>query len=488
MAVSSSGHASASPSPAFDTAVFEGLRVVFNFVVVYSHVMFFLPIMLDEPVHPVLYAITTEPVLSVLTSFVLFLLYHSVDVFLFLSGYLFGQSFCSKKNNAASDTTNKSSSSSSSGDSTTDVVVVHSYTLRDVLRHVINRFFRLLPIWTLTWMGLVARGHAPCTHVHVLHELFYIYNLSPNFAREPTISHTCMPVAWSLSTDVQAHVFMALVLVACKTTRRAAFVVTLLVGVTVLVRAQYIIQMGRPLDMGLTVANMVKSREELSSFAVVLGLPVGNVDFDNGLRAYNYRMLDDLKLYAAPYMRASSAMIGFLTWYHVKTGSAVMKRVQRHRSVTLAIVSAVMLFLYAIAMSMPAMKPGPPMWLAVAYESAYRVVFTAAIAAAVMVIGGASDGSSGIVRGLNRVLKNGALKQIAKLSYGIYLMHMFVLWVAAEFWPRITKEEFQVWRFVPSGIAVYVAAVALAVPCHWVERWVEGVRKGRKRTRGEKTA
>lgn len=453
--------------PHFDTAVFDGLRVLFNFAVVNGHVLYFVPIIRDLPTLPFVTSGDAEPLLSFLSICLFFFMYHAVDVFLFLSGYLFGLSFCGKKLSQTNSRKN-------------DVNENNTYTLYDVVNYTKIRFLRLLPVWLLAWLWSTLLGYAPCTTPsNIVYELFYIYTLNPGYCNEPPLGHTCMLIGWSLTTDVQAHVVMAVILFIVKTPRRASFVLVILTALTVAARAHYmLVTLGRPLEIGMSVSNSAKSLDELARFGKLLGLTAGNVEYEkNGLREFNYKMLTDVKLYVSPYMRASSAFIGYVTWYHVTTGSPTVKAMQRHTTRTLLAAVSVLLGLFSLFLTLSAVKPAPPRWIGVTHESAYRVIFTAAIAAVAVAAGSnnsCNNQATGVVRMVKLLLKNRVTKQIAKLSYAIYLMHPFLMWVATEYSPRITREQFEVWRFVPSGLMVYAATVLVAVPCHFIERCVHG--------------
>lgn len=157
------------------------------------------------------------------------------------------------------------------------------------------------------------------------------------------------------------------------------------------------------------------------------------------------------------------------------------------------------------------------------YEAVYRVVFTICLAVFVIAVGGGGDEGEGaahadvakrigtddddtnvivdidrhgnkkiisasssascnkykteavtgskLASGWKTVLSNRAVKRLAPLSYAVYLMHPFAVSLAARAWPRIdAQERADLWRFLPGGLLVYAASVAIAVPCHWAER------------------
>lgn len=190
----------------------------------------------------------------------------------------------------------------------------------------------------------------------------------------------------------------------------------------------------------------------------------------------------DAKLYMSPYMRVSSAFIGYLTWYHVTTESQVVRTLQWHGIRTLLVAVIVIFGLFGLLLTIPEIIPVPSMWITAKHESSYRVFFTVAIAAITVVVGGNNSNSTnnygkGVISMVKWLLKNRVTKQIAKLSYAIYPVHPFFKSVATEYRPRITVEQFEMWRFVPSGATLYEVAVIVAVPCYLIKGRVNGLQK-----------
>lgn len=85
--------------------------------------------------------------------------------------------------------------------------------------------------------------------------------------------------------------------------------------------------------------------------------------------------------------------------------------------------------------------------------------------------------------------KSGVTKWIAGLSYAIYLMHLPAVWTGARMPPRVDTDREELWRFAVSGVQMYAVAVAVAMPCAWMEMRVHKIRKrlmGRTRSGEEK--
>lgn len=453
MALSSSSSAA---NHVFDTSIFDGFRVLFNFSVVYGHVMYFMPIILDTPEPPFVLNAEKEPMLSILSLASFFLTLYSVDVFFFISGYLFGRSFCLRQRN--NDTT-------------------LPYTLLHGLKHMLNRFLRLLPIFAIAWATGAARGARPCISRSMLYELFYVVNCSPAYGKAAPTTYMCLLVAWSLSTDVQAHAFMASVLIFFKSHKRAAQFLCFAVIVQILCRASYLHQLGRPLIQGPTIVSAASSFEEASELASVLNLPVGNITFAEGLGDLNRQMLTHTKVYASPYMRTAPAFIGFLTWYAVQEHNAYIRLIERNVGHTLfGIFSATATLLLAFFV-VPALR-GKFVWLCILHESVHRVAFACVVSAFVVILG--SPGVSSkfrAVRAVRFMCTNKIVNRIASLSYAIYLLHPYVLWVATVIPPKIKAQQFELWRFVPSGFQVYLASIIVAIPCHFFESRFHALRK-----------
>lgn len=445
---------SSSTERRFDTSIFDGFRVLFNFSVVYSHVMYFMPMILDSPEPPFLLNAPAEPILSLLSVSVYFLMLYSVDVFLFLSGYLFANSFCSR---TASD--------------------LHHYTVLHGVNHMFNRFLRLLPVFAIVWAIGFLRGSHPCRTHHTLYEFFHMFNCNPAYGKASPPTSICVLVAWSLSADVQAHAFMAAVLVFFKSHKRTVHFLCFAVLVQVLCRAQFLYALGRPLMQGPTMVSVAQSYDEIKQLAKVLNMPVGNIRFDDGLGQFNRQLLTDMKVYASPYMRTAPAFIGFLTWYAVHERTAYVRFIEKRLTASLISILVGTMALLLSFFAIPTLD-GYPRWLCIMHESVHRVVFTCIFSAFVVVLGSPMvSPKSQLVRAFRFMFSNLVANRIAQLSYAIYLVHPYLVWLATVIPPRITPTQFEMWRFVPSGVQVYLAAVILAVPCHYLENRFHVVRK-----------
>lgn len=455
---STSSSADSSADYRFDTSIFNGFRLLFNFAVVYGHVIYFTPIILDAPDLPFLLTGQSYPLATALSLPVFIMMIYAVDVFLFISGYLFGRSFCSfrKPNNNSA--------------------LLPYYTWRHGISHIINRLLRLFPVLAIACMIGALRGLKPCMNRNVIYELLHIGNCNPNYGYSAPLSFTCMVVGWSLTTDVQAHAFMAFVLIFLKSNRRAAKIMCFAVVFQILCRANFLIQLGRP-PLAMTVKNMASSLDDLTDFASVLNLPMGNMTFDADNVEYTLRGVIDTKLYASPYMRTAPAFIGFLTWYAVQQRTSYVRFIENNLLVSLLTVFFITATVFLSFFAIPALN-GSPAWLCILYESVHRVVFTCAISGFVIILGSPiTAAKSRVVCIVRKLYSNGIVNRIADLSYAIYLLHIYLLWISTVVPPRITREQFEMWRFVPSGVQVYLTAVVVSVPVHQFEKRFHLIRK-----------
>lgn len=453
--------ASSSETYPFDTSIFNGFRVLFNFAVVFGHVMYFLPMMLDTPELPFVMSIGREPSLSLLSACIFFLMVYAVDVFLFISGYLFALSFCFQKPND----------------------IIFPYTLRHGVRHIINRFFRLLPVFMIAWVTGVARGSRACMNQNVLFELFYVFNFNPALRNVDAAPSVCLFGAWSLSADVQAHAFIAFSLIVLKSHKRAAQFLCFAVLFQIICRANFLYQLGRPLSQASTIVSFLPGHEALEEIASVFNLPVGNVSFSERPLDYYRHLLTDMRLYTSPYMRTAPALIGFLTWYAIDEHSAYVRFIEQnvlHTMVAICFGAATLLAGFFVVPTLGESHP----WIFTLYESVHRVVFTCIVSAFVIILGSPVVLSkSRLIRSTRSMYLNETVNRISSLTYAIYLMHPFLIWIGSVMPPKITQEQFEVWRFIPSAVQVYLASVLVGIPCHVLENQFIGIRKRMTRWR-----
>lgn len=440
----------------FDTSIFNGFRVLFNFIVVYGHVMFFTSIMLDSPELPIILNAENEPLASAFSLPVLFMSLYAVDVFLFISGYLFGRSLFSTQSAENSHL---------------------PYTWRHGVTHIINRVLRLFPVLAIACTIGALRGAKACMTHNVIYELLHISNCNPLYRHAESLTIVCVIVAWSLTTDVQAHVFMASSIVILKSHKRVARFLCFAVVFQMLCRANFIVQLGRPLLVVRTVKNLVLSVEELAGFASLLNLPMGNISIDEELKEYNRKLLTDSKVFSSPYMRTAPAFVGFLTWYAVQQRNSYVRFIEKNVIISLLTVLSITATFFLSSFFIPSLN-GSPAWLCILHESVHRVIFSCAVSGFVVILGSPiTAAKSRLVRGIRKIYSNQIVNRIADLSYAIYLLHMYFLRVAHVVPPRITPEQFEMWRFVASGVQVYLMTLAVAVPVHRFEKQFHVIRK-----------
>lgn len=124
----------------------------------------------------------------------LFLEYHSVDVFLFLSGYLFIPSFLNRRYFRSR----------------------HGQpALCAIKTHVYHRYHVLFPICLVLWIMLGRTGLTTCKHPRVVFsEIFdaIIFRDIHGSLRDAQSQSMCNVIAWSVVTDIQAHFVMAVIL------------------------------------------------------------------------------------------------------------------------------------------------------------------------------------------------------------------------------------------------------------------------------------
>lgn len=524
-----------------DTSVFDGLRVLFNYIVVHGHVLYYFPLQFSSPGDWLNLHIRTSPSLFLLTVFHLFLVYHSVDVFLFVSGYLFASSFLRRR---------------------------HPPRIHHVFAHVVHRFLRLFPVYVIAWAVSVARGSTTCKDPSVvLYEAFHVINFSEKHGTVPGSQSMCMIVAWSLSTDIQAHFIMAVTLTLLyylfplssspsaanndthknkkskedgKTRqeplsppRFTAVFMLLLTLIQVISRYNFVHALNRPLARNISVVNIALYPEDLTPIAAVSGLTpspslASALQHGTKLSNANNNLVNDMLLYASPKFRTAPAYLGLLLWvllYKQRNNRNFWVWVRRNSDIMVKTAVSGMSVLFVFFVAVPRMLMNNRVQLSAfvavlvaMYESLYRVFFTFFVALFVIAVGMPSNtttptnnvvvidsqGNKNITTDNDSTNKttytltgycklllfNKIVKALAPLSYSVYLMHPFVLSVAANFWPNISSDSPDLWRFVPGGMLVYAVSVGVSVPCHWAERMFHRVRRAaikivRGKVRGE---
>lgn len=429
----------------FDTSVLNGLRVLANFIVVHSHVFFYITLILDVPQDVFALRGAHEPFMSFLNLLIFVQVTYAVDIFFFLSGFFFAHSFCQK-------------------------IPSQYYTLTHAMSHISQRFLRLFPVYAIAWSIATARGSNVSTDLTVLYEMFYILNLHPGFGKQPIISLQSVLVAWSMSADMQAHVFMLLVLVLFKNNRKAMVFLSLATVVQGAMRMKFIANLKHTPYISSTMVDIAGNKEVLANVARVTGMPMGNITITDELTARLPTMIHDQLLEFSPKFRISTAFIGFLTWHIAQQKGNIIRlwiEARPLQSIQASLLTGALTLWCGLMLSN---FNRPPTLIDVVFEGFHRVLFISCVAIFVLVIGNPGMAVKyRMVNILRNVLSNGVIHRIAPLSYSIYLLHPFLMQIATNVYPTVTKENITLCRLGVSALQVYAASLLLAVPCHMFE-------------------
>lgn len=486
-------HAAAHSS--FDISVFSGMRLFASFIVVYGHVLYFLPIMLSKPINVLVTpaAQSSESFLTALSLLSLGFLNYSVDVFFFMSGYLFGPSFFSSSlSSAGSDDRDPGQRRKTNPTQQQQCCC----NVGNIVYHMISRWLRLLPMYVIAWAIGFIRGMPGCRKLpHVLYEALGFINLHPSFRRRrPVLDFTCILVSWSLTTDVQSHILLCvLVLLTRGRPRLIASLVCMLLLVQIVLRSRFVYGLDHALTTPETTFDITGHDPAIAhAFGSALGIPVSPhispMESAND-RLHSTHLTNDSMLYFHPLYRTGPALIGFLTWLCVTydlTPARWIKR-NRSRSMLAAVVGCTTAAACALVM---ALLKGEPRNIVILWEGFNRVFYATCTGMFVIAMGYTKmnkedDNKNGQV--VKRLFVNKVTSGLAPLSYAVYLVHMFMIWVATEVWPSVgpRSDAYTVRRFATSAVQVYVAACIVAVPCHSLEtrcsRWLRRKVLGRGR-------
>lgn len=175
-----------------------------------------------------------------------------------------------------------------------------------------------------------------------------------------------------------------------------------------------------------------------------------------------------------PRLRIAVVFFGYITWYVVDQRSQLLKWIESKPLKALAgsIITGLLTLGAGLIFgtTFPAKKMHP-FWIDAVFEGFHRILFMACIALFLLVIGNQTAAAkSRIVRALKFMFSNAVVQKMASLSYAIYLLHIFLTPIVTDVYPRVTKENYELWRFAVSSLQVYVAAVVVTVPCHQLEK------------------
>lgn len=441
---------SVSNTTRFDTSVLTAVRVITNFTVVIGHAMYLMPLALNNPHYQLL---NERGPYEPFTCFLLFILAlimsYSVDIFLFLSGFLFAHSFCRK---------------------TPD----QQYTWKHGLRHIVNRYLRLFPVYFISWIVSAVRGRETCLSPSVLYEGLHMLSFNPRLTTEPLSNVSCVFSAWSMSIDVQSHILMAVVLILLKSNRRALQLLSFGVVAQILLRLKFLIDLGRPLTQPLNMpfTNIIGSQQVLKEWASTFGIPLRNATITEEIFKQSMVLKYDMQMYFSFPLRIAPSFIGFITWHAVHERIAIVRWMEKDISRTLTTLTfSTLSVLTAVLVLMSPQHEILPMWLSFAIESSQRILLIISLALFVIVIGNPINGTRNrVVRAIRSICVHPIMDPIAGLSYAAYLMHTYLFSLATDIYPKFSYDNLDAWRFLISGIQIYIASLLVAVPCHEFEK------------------
>lgn len=444
----------------FDTSVFSGVRVLANFLVVTIHVFLLPTIILDVPKSVLDLQAEKEPLFALLFLPLFIIGNYAVDTFLFLSGYLFAHSFCRKHPS-------------------------QNYTLFHAVNHIRHRFIRLLPIFAIAWTIGMWRGNEAGSKLTGLFEIFYLLNCHPDFGKVPFTTLGVITVTWSLSADMQGHIFILLILILSRNNRRAVYFLLVAMVVQMFMRTNFVLESDGTMIPMETMMDVTTTKEIAEGFSRVFRIPMGNITFTDDFIAQNPKRIRDQLLYFSPKLRIAVVFVGYLTWYIVEKRGQIWQWIEAKPLKALAgsIITGLITLVAGLTFgtTFPAQK-SHPLWMDAVFEGFHRMLFMACLAVFLIVIGNPTNAAkSRTVRALKFIFSNAVVRKIAPLSYAVYLLHPFLVPVITNVYPRVTKENYEIWRFAVSTLQLYFATVVVAVPCHQFEnlfiRYVQGKSK-----------
>lgn len=434
------------------TAALEGLRVLFNYLVVAGHTHVFASFVLDAPARLSAFDPAAGPLARAVDVAARLGMWASVDVFLFLSGFFFAHS----------------------------LLRAAPPSPRAAARHVAARWLRLAPLYLLAAAGLRAAGEPQCI---ALPEALFLHNLFQRWHVATAQVDACIGVGWSLQVDFQMHIALAALAAATPSPRALLPRLLALAAASAAARAVTWARAGRPRRPFPAMIDFIDSEDYRATLEAFAGVPAGAFDLaDPALAVRKARLRAYTPWYKATAFRGGAVCVGAATWLVMRDRAPACRAVRARPALSLLVVAAIVAAFY-VGMEVFYADAAPPrgFWVYVGFGRLALAFATAVLTILVADVGpggtGEQEGQSGLVSAVRSVLSSPMLLALGRVSYAVYLLHSLSAAWLWRGWPGLTKETYSMTRVNWTGLTWYLCTVALAVPFCIIEEAGLGIRK-----------
>lgn len=387
----------------------------------------------------------------------------SVDIFFFFSGFFFANSVARSSANNSDEKYDR-----------------ENITLVAALKYLLNRWLRFLPVFLCVAILGKAMGIKPCINWR---ELAFLDRIPFLYGKPLDVTNMCVLVSWSLFIDFHTHAIMLLLLIVLPS--RPAFIRALLslVFVQPFLRAYYWVSVGMPRSGTLSFAHLV-GLSEVQMFAQKMGVQEGNyakvpVQFEQ-----RRTELDKyFPLYWNPEFRFASILVGTLTWYAMKRDLYIVRAIRQHELMSLGVVALIWIFSMHGSYLLDIGHNTFNSPFVMAYETMGRLAIAMATAVVSILtntiepVTQIKTEKGAISKFLQMSLSHPVLVVLSRLTYPMYLLHLFVLPVTTfHMSPKIRKDNYTRMNILLSTMQLFVTVIVFSMPLVIVETLSEPVR------------
>lgn len=431
-------------TPNAATAPLEGLRALFSYFVVAGHTYMFTSFVLDVPkplsqLDPT--ATTFHHIWQTLSRLGV---YAAVDIFLLLSGFFLAASLARHAGDIGEGTLRN----------------CKRLTTRSLVRYLVSRWLRLAPVYLLVAMRFAMLGQTTCIGWR---EVLFLHN-------NVSGPDACVGVGWSIHVDFQMHVIIGLlatIVPSWQSLQNVLLSMAFLIGIGRSVTWEFA---GRPRRMTTSMVDYLNDADQVPIVEKFLGLKAGRFSLrDTELVTRRMRLLAYAPWDASTFARGGVVCLGAATWLAMRENRPFCRMVRLWPRMVLMGVGVVWMGFFG-GMRRFYGEGEVGVWF-VGYEGFGRLFVAGATCVLVMVVGEVGMGGEeklgrgtamvGLVR---RVFGGWVGGFLGRVSYVVYLVHPFVVWVLGFGWPRLSRDDYTTMKVNWAGLKLYIVSVIVALP------------------------
>lgn len=331
----------------------------------------------------------------------------SVDVFFFISGFVFANSFLSSDSKRLQQKQN----------------------LGQALKYVLNRWLRFFPVFVFaSIVSMILLGGDNCIGWS---QIAFLDRSPLSFGSNINVQTLCVGPAWTLHLDFYAHILMIVLSLLFTTDAILCKSLLCLVFLQPILRASFWISRKMPRSYHLPIPCHIGILKT-EFIGRKLNISLGNYTKSPSFFEKDVsKRLAAFPLYGNFEFRYSSILVGTLTWYAMKNNVQIVRVIRGYQNRAICVAVLVWIFcMHGVYLYDTAEADSKTLYL-IAYE-AFAHTLVSVVTGIVTILCTtvephlySIEDMSGIAKFLQRFLSSSWLVGFSRLTYAVYMTHFF---------------------------------------------------------------